>query len=273
MVMAQRCFLSLYKYMKVWGVYLQVTSDGLILNNHGARGLHRKRPWEINPCHNTAPDGKKIFTKHEPPQKKILTECFVLQCMFIPTLTSEQQTCLDVEYLSEKGICCNRCFQGNVWTKSQLHVHWLCDTSYYTNCNSFFFKLNSVVPLEFVFQVISLQRSAPLRVGEVNASPVSMANTRIQLTSLPTAENAKAAKVQYSGLYPNKSGSPVWFAVVECQSAVLLCSFLFPQHQGSKWWFRHVKGPRTPFVAARTVITSICSIRKTTHATDAKPVN
>lgn len=73
----------------------------------------------------------------------------------------------------------------------------------------FFFKLNSVVPLEFVFQVISLQRSAPLRVGEVIASPVSMANTRIQLTSLPTAENAKAAKVQYSGLYPNKSGSPV----------------------------------------------------------------
>lgn len=133
----------------------------------------------------------------------------MLQCMFIPTLTSEQQACLDVEYRSEKGICCDKCFKGNVWTNSPSHVHWLCDTSYYTNCNSFFVKLSSLVPLGFVFQVISLQRSAPLREGEVNAFPVPAANTGIQLTSLPPAENAKAAKVQYSDLYPNKSGSPV----------------------------------------------------------------
>lgn len=88
-------------------------------------------------------------------------------------------------------------------------IHNHMRTGCVTHLISFFVKLSSVVPLEFVFQVISLQRSAPLREGEVNAFPVPAANSGIQLTSLPTAENAKAAKVQYSGLYPNKSGYSV----------------------------------------------------------------
>lgn len=65
----------------------------------------------------------------------------MLQCMFISTVTLlhlSEQTCLDVEYLSENGICCNKCFQGNVWTTSQSHVHWLCHTSCYTNCKNSF---------------------------------------------------------------------------------------------------------------------------------------
>lgn len=44
---------------------------------------------------------------------------FMLQCMFMPTLI---EMCLDVEYLSENGICCNKCFPGNVWTNSQSGV-------------------------------------------------------------------------------------------------------------------------------------------------------
>lgn len=45
-------------------------------------------------------------------ERSTLATILLLMCMFIPTLTSEQQTCLDVEYLSEKGICCDRCFKG-----------------------------------------------------------------------------------------------------------------------------------------------------------------
>lgn len=137
-----------------------------------------------------------------------------------------------MEYLSENGICCNKCFQGNVWTNSQSHVHWLCQTSYYTNCKSSFSEVKFYGdPPIFVFQVFGLQRSAPLLVREVNAPPVPVDNTEIQLTTLSTAEAAEAAKVQYSGLYPIVSDSLVCFAVVEHQSAVFLCSFLFPQHQ------------------------------------------
>lgn len=81
------------------------------------------------------------------------------------------------------------------------------------------------------FQVLGSQRSAPLLVREVNAPPVPVDNTEIQLTTLAPAENAEAAKVQYSGLYPTILDPLVCFAVVEHQSAVFLCSFLFPQPQ------------------------------------------
>lgn len=164
----------------------------------------------------------------------------MLQCVFVPTLTllqsSEQQTCLDVEYRSENGICCNKCFPGNVWPNSQSRVHWQCHTSYYTNCKTSFseVKFYSDPPHTFVFQVIGLQRSALLWVREPNAPPVSADNTEIQRTTLPPAEDAKAAKVQYSDLYPTKSDSSVRFAVAERQSSESLCSFLFPQHQRTR---------------------------------------
>lgn len=55
----------------------------------------------------------------------------MLQCVFIPTLTllqsSEQPPCPDMDYRSEKGICCNRCFPGNVWSNSQ-HTHLITQT-------------------------------------------------------------------------------------------------------------------------------------------------
>lgn len=201
----------------------------------------------------------------------------MLQCMFISTVTLlhlSEQTCLDVEYLSENGICCNKCFQGNVWTTSQSHVHWLCHTSCYTNCKNSFSEVKfygDPPPPTFDFQVLSLQRSAPLRVREVNASPVSPDNTEIQLTTLAPAESAKSAKVQYSGLYTIKSDSPVCFVVV--QSAAFLCSFRFPRHQRTMWRLRNVTGRGTPFAAARMVITSLTSIQKHTNASNAKPVN
>lgn len=96
-------------------------------------------------------------------------------------------------------------------------------------------KLSSVVTFStFIFQVIGLWRSAPLRVREVSACPVSADNTKMQKTTLPIAENAKAAKVQYSGLYPlNQIPLPVlhWLNI-----SLLSFFVLFPFHNISKWY-------------------------------------
>lgn len=108
-------------------------------------------------------------------------------------------------------------------TYGLIHNHMCTGCVITETVKTVFVKL-SMLTLEFVFQVIGLQRSAPLRVGEVNASPASADNTGMQLITLAPAGNAKAAKVQNSDLYPTKSDSPVCFAVVECQSSALFFS-------------------------------------------------
>lgn len=136
---------------------------------------------------------------------KPFLEHSLFQCMFSPAVTLlqgiEEKECPIGDFLTEEGICCNKCSAGK--------VHTLYNAGH-TLAGNIMFLMHC-----WWFQVLNLWKSVTLQAIEVTAQPVLMENTQTRWTTPRIASNADIAKVEQLHL-------PFGFNSVIYQ--VMLCS-------------------------------------------------
>lgn len=182
---------------------------------------------------------------------------------------SQPQTCTDAEYRSENGICCNKCVPGNVWTRSPSWARRRCHTSSYTDCENRFSK----VEFDLCFPGYRLVQECTASGRRSTCMPCPSRQFQETINYSTTCRTCSICKstVQWSLAQQRRLSrqfSSGWMSICRCP-----LFFLFPQHQRTMMWFCHVTRPKTPFVAAGTVFTSLSSIQQNTSASDANPAN
>lgn len=206
----------------------------------------------------------------------------VLQCMFTPTLTSlqpsEEQKCQHGEYLSEKGICCNKCFPGTVWPPA--HHTWftaacsLLEISHRQTSSiikSIYPSHNRVYMWCSCFPGFKLAEECHGTGQRSNCALCPDGQYTAEMNNFPNCFSCRSCKGRVT--LPS-----FWisFTSLICQCCIrwwfALFTFslfsTFPQQKIMKCRNHHAKKKETLFVAVRTVITNFTSTQEHTSVSN-----